>query len=311
MNYFPMPLKPVIHAAAAFAAAFVAVAPVSAQQTSAPAFAAAAPEAQRIVSLNGSNTEVLFALGVGDQVVGRDDSAIFPPAVFKIPSVGYQYQLNAEGILSLKPTLIVGRTDVKPPHVVEQVKAAGVRVELMDEPDNLDEAKQRITKLGELVGKQEKAAELTAQLEADIKAFEARRTEVGDAAKKKAIFIYLRGPKTTFVLGDETNPGRMLALVGAENAMPAVKNTAPVSAEALIAAQPEVIVTFTHGLESVGGIDGLLKLPGVAQTPAGKNKRIIVMDDLYLGGFTNRAGKAAIDLLNALQAEGVTEVKGR
>lgn len=268
-------------------------------------------KSERIVSLNGSNTELLFALGVGDQVVGRDDSAIFPPAVFKIPSIGYQYQLNAEGILSLKPTLVIGRSDVKPPQVVEQIKATGTRVELMDEPDNLDEAKQRITKLGAIVDREDKAAELSAQLEADIKKFEARRAEVGDASKKKALFIYMRGPKTTFVLGDETNPGRMLALVGAENAMPSVKATAPISAEALIAAQPEVIVTFTHGLESVGGIDGLLKLPGVAHTPAGKNKRIIVMDDLYLGGFTNRAGKAALDLLNALLEDGVTTGEGR
>lgn len=263
---------------------------------------------QRIVSLNGSNTELLFALGAGDQVVGRDDSATYPAEVEKIPSVGYQYQLNAEGILSLKPTLVVGRTDVKPPTVIDQVKAAGVNVALIEEPDNIEEAADRILQLGKLTGTESKAKELATQLEKDAAAFEARKAELaGD--KKKAVFIYMRGPSTTFVLGNETNPGRMLELAGAENVMADVGRSAPVTAEALIAAQPEVIVVFKHGLESVGGIDGLMKLQGVAQTPAGKNKRIVVMDDLYLGGFTNRAGKAALDLVNALHGNGVVVVE--
>lgn len=295
---------------ATLAVSLTAISGASAQETTSPATAKSTENAQRIISLNGANTELLFALGVGDQIVGRDDSAIYPPQVFKIPSVGYQFKLNAEGILSLKPTIVIGRTDVKPPTVIDQLKAAGIRVELIDEPINFEEAAERIIKLGELVNRQAKAKELVAGLNADVKKFEARKAELGDAVKKKAVFVYLRGPKVTFVLGEETNPGRMLALVGAENAIPAVKDTAPVTAEALIAAQPEVIVTFTHGIESVGGIDGLLKLPGVAQTPAGKNKRVVVMDDLYLGGFTNRAGAAALDLLNALQAEGVSMVKG-
>jgi len=268
-------------------------------------------KSERIVSLNGSNTELLFALGVGDRVVGRDDSGVYPPEVNNLPSIGYQFQLNAEGILSLKPTLVIGRSDVRPPAVVDQIKAAGVNVELVDEPKNFDQAAARIKKLGQIVGKTEAAEKLVAGLQEDVKAFEKRKRELGDKTKKKAVFLYLRGPKTTFVLGEDTNPGSMLTMVGADNVMGSVGHTAPVTAEALIAAQPEVIVTFTHGLESIGGVEGLSKLQGVAQTPAGKNKRFVVMDDLYLGGFTNRAGKAALDLLNAIQADGVTVVEAK
>lgn len=264
----------------------------------------------RLVSLNGSNTELLYALGLGEQMAGRDDSSIYPPAAMKLPSIGYQYQLNAEGILSLKPTLVIGRSDVKPPQVVEQVKAAGVRVELVDEPLTFDEARERIIRLGDLTGRRDQATTLVAELDADLKLFKARQAELEGKPSPKAVFIYLRG-RTTFVLGEETVPGKMLSLAGAKNAMPAVRKTAPVSAEALIAAQPELIVTFVHGLESAGGLETLLALPGVAQTPAGKNRRIIVMDDLYLGGMTNRAGKAALDLLNAMHEQGVSVVKGR
>lgn len=263
---------------------------------------------QRIVSLNGSNTELLFALGLGDQVVARDDSATYPPAVHNIPSVGYQFRLNAEGILSMKPTIVVGRDDVKPPVVTEQIKATGVRVELLKEPASLAEAEQRITKLGALFNKQDEAAGLVEELASDTKKFEARKAELGDKVKKKAVFLYLRGPKVTFVLGNQSSVAGMLDMVGVENVMGQVGQSAPITAEALIAAQPEVIITFLHGMESLGGMEGVLKLPGIAETPAGRNKRVIAMDDSYLGGLTNRAGKAALDLLNAMQAEGPVTV---
>lgn len=266
---------------------------------------------QRIISLNGSNTELLFALGVGDQVAGRDDSAIFPPEALKIPSIGYQYQLNAEGVLSLTPTLVIGKTDVRPPVVVEQIKASGVRVELLKEPGSLDEVAGRITALGNIVNRSEAAAKLVTQFQSDMKKFTERKAELGNKTRKKAVFLYFRGPKNAFVLGGETGPGRMLALVGAENVLASVGRTAPITAEALIAAQPEVIVTFTHGIESLGGVDALKDVPGVMHTPAGKNGRFVIMDDLYLSGFTHRAGRAALDLMNALQGEGITEVTGR
>src|SRR5690606_6002976 len=133
----------------------------------------------RIVSLNGSNTELLFAFGVGDQVVGRDDSAAYPSDVFKIPSVGYQFKLNAEGILSLKPTLVIGRTDVKPPQVVDQLRAAGVRVELLDEPKDFSMARERIIKLGQILNRENRASELVSQLDADLETFNARKAELG------------------------------------------------------------------------------------------------------------------------------------
>lgn len=270
-----------------------------------------ATAAQRIVSLNGSNTELLFALGLGDQVVARDDSAIYPPAVTKLPSIGYKYKLSAEGILAARPTLVVGQTDVKPPAVVEQLRAAGMRVELIKEPASIEEAEHRITKLASIVGRPHEGEKLLAGLQADLKAFEARKAELGDKGQKRALFLYFRGPKTMFVLGEATPPGAMLKLVGAKNVAGTTRDMAPINAEALVAADPEVIVVFTHGLESIGGIAGIKRVSGVAETTAGRNNRFVVMDDLYLGGMTNRAGKAALDLLNALQDKGVTEVKNQ
>ena len=259
---------------------------------------------ERIVSLNGSTTEILFALGVGENVVGCDASSTYPKNVReKLPSVGYQYRLNVEGILSLKPTLVIGRDDVKPPQVIEQLRMAGVTVLQLKEPRSFEAAKQRLRTIGEAVGCQKRATELIAALAADIEKLEEKRK--GDWPKQKVLFLYLRGPQTAFVVGKDSAPGAMFEIVGAENAAGNIKGSKPMTAEAVIAAQPDVYVLFTTGLESIGGVEGLLKLPGLAHTPAGRNRRVVAMSGQYLSGFGPRCGRAALDLFHGIyEADG-------
>lgn len=264
---------------------------------------------QRIVSLNGSNTEILFALGVGDQIVGVDTSGQTVPGAEKIANIGYQYQVSAEGVLGLNPTLIIGKPEVKPESAIQQFRATGIRVELLKEAVNFEEARQHVLQLGKLVNREEKAKELVAQLNEDIKRFEARKKELGDKLKKKVLFVYLRGPSVVFALGKDTGPGHLIDIVGAQNALPDTERQVPITPEALVSSAPEVLVTFAHGLDSIGGVKGLLTMPGVNLTPAGKNERVVSMDDLYLGVLTHRAGRAALDLLNAIHGEGFIEVK--
>lgn len=268
--------------------------------------------AERIVSLNGSTTETLFALNVGANVVGCDASSTYPKhAKETLPSVGYQYRLNAEGILSLRPTLAIGRSDVKPPQVIEQLRMAGVTVLLFKEPRNFDEAKQRLHTIGKAVGRQEQATALISALDKDIETLKSKLAGQQEQAKLKALFLYLRGPQTAFVLGKDSGPGAMLELVGATNAAGKIKGTKPMTAEAVIAAQPDVYVLFESGLKSIGGVQGLLKVPGLAQTPAGRNKRVVAMDGLYLSGFGPRCGKAALDLFRGIyESEGHFVAKG-
>ena len=256
---------------------------------------------ERIVSLNGSTTEILFALGVGNNVVGCDASSTYPKGVKdKLPSVGYQYGLNAEGILSLNPTLIIGRDDVRPPQVVQQLRMAGVTVLLLKEPRSFETAKQRLLTIGKAVGHEKKAKKLAKALDTDIEKLEAKLASRKETPKQKALFLYLRGTQTTLVLGADTAPGAMLDIIGAENAAGSIKGNKPMTAEAVIAAQPDVYVLFTSSLESIGGIDGLLKLPGLAHTPAGQNRRVVTLDGQYLSGFGPRCGRAALDLFQGI-----------
>ena len=256
---------------------------------------------ERIVSLNGSTTEILFALGVGDNVVGCDASSTYPKGIKeKLPSVGYQYGLNAEGILSLNPTLVIGRDDVRPPQVVQQLRMAGVTVLLLKEPRSFETAKQRLLTIGKAVNREKKANALAKALDTDIKKLETKLAARKGEPKQKALFLYLRGTQTTLVLGTDTAPGAMFDIVGAENAAANIKGNKPMTAEAVIAAQPDVYVLFTSSLESIGGIDGLLKLPGLAHTPAGRNRRVVTLDGQYLSGFGPRCGRAALDLFRGI-----------
>lgn len=256
---------------------------------------------KRIVSLNGSTTEILFALGVGDRVVGCDASSTYPKGIReKLPSVGYQYGLNAEGILSLKPTLVIGREDVRPPQIVEQLRMSGVTVLLLKEPRSFKEAKERLLTIGTAVGRSKKAEELTASLDGDIKKLEEKLTKRKGKPKLRALFMYLRGTQTILVLGKDTVASAMFDIVAVENAAGKIKGNKPMTAESVIAAQPDVYVLFTTGLESVGGVDGLLKIPGLAHTPAGKNRRVVAMSGQYFSGFGPRSGKAALDLFRGI-----------
>ncbi|MDE0552748.1 MAG: hemin ABC transporter substrate-binding protein [Candidatus Poribacteria bacterium] len=260
----------------------------------------------RIVSLNGSTTEILFALGIGETVVGCDASSTYPKGVKeKLPSIGYQYGLNAEGILSLNPTLVIGRIDVRPPQVIQQLRMAGVTVLLLTEPRSFEGAKQRLRTIGKAVGREKKAEELIEALETDIDKLETKLSARKGQPKQKALFLYLRGTQTTLVLGTNTAQGAMLDIAGAENAAGSIKGNKPMTAEAVIAAQPDVYVLFTSGLESIGGVDGLLKLPGLAHTPAGQNGRVVTLDGQYLSGFGPRCGRAALDLF-----KGIHETEG-
>ena len=256
---------------------------------------------ERIVSLNGSTTEILFALGVGDNVVGCDASSTYPKDVKeRLPSVGYQYGLNAEGILSLNPTLVIGRDDVRPPQVVQQLRMAGVTVLLLKEPRGFEAAKQRLRTIGKAVGQEKKAEALIKALDTDIKALDTKLASQEAQPKQKALFLYLRGTQTTLVLGTDTAPGAMFNIIGAENAAGSIKGNKPMTAEAVIAAQPDVYVLFTTSLKSVGGVDGLLNLPGLAHTPAGQNRRVVTLDGQYLSGFGPRCGRAALDLFRGI-----------
>lgn len=261
------------------------------------------PASQRIVTLGGTPTEIAFALGLGDQVVGVDQSSLYPDAARALPQVGYYRAVSAEGILSLRPTLVVASEEAGPPAALELIRSAGVEVVLLPAASTPEAARERIRLFGSHAGAKAQAGELIARLDADLAAARSLVACV-QSETTPALFLFARGGGGVAAAGRETAAQALLELAGATNTMGAgYKGYRPVSAEAVIQAAPVALITTTHAVATMGGAEGALALPGMALTPAGKAKKVVVLDDLLALGFGPRLGQAVRTLAASL-AEG-------
>ncbi len=255
---------------------------------------------QRIVSLSGAITETLFYLGYGDQIIGRDVTSTYPAdAVADIPNLGHVRNLNVEALLGLQPTLILAGEDLKQNKALKNLQDSGIPIQLLPASNSLDNA----LGLAQHFPKELQQPERMAQMQSDYdqKSTQLDALVANQAYQPKVLFIYARGKGSMMVGGEETAASAFIELAGGRNAAIGVEGFQALSVEGLVKAQPDVFFLFDSGLASLGGEAGLLEVPGVAQTPAGKQGRIVAMDGLYALGFTPRATDAAIELANALQ----------
>ncbi|WP_221090156.1 heme/hemin ABC transporter substrate-binding protein [Deinococcus aquaedulcis] len=233
---------------------------------------------RRVVALNATTVELIYRLGQQGSLVGTDVTGTYPPN--KLPSVGHWAQLPAEGILALQPDLVIGTADnfAMPSNVktVQQLRAAGVKVLVLPASDTggLDGVKARLNLLAQVYGVPGAAASLTRSFDTTVQAVKANRPKVAP----RVIFLYAHGPNDASIYGTEGGANDLITLAGGRNIAP-FKDTKTLTAEALVALNPDAIILLERGLEAVGGVDGALKLPGVAQTNAGRARRIYAVDN--------------------------------
>ncbi len=254
-------------------------------------------EKVRVVALSGGITESVYALGRGADVVGVDASSNYPADTKKVPHFNYHRKLSTEPILAQKPTLVLASKESGPPAVLDQLRAAGVKVEVFDEPTDFESAKKRIEAIGKALGADKEAKEVTSKMDADLKAIKA--VENGP----KVLGLYARGPKTLMVAGKATVLESMISLAGGKSVPAGFDGFKPLTPEVVVGAEPDVLVISTHGLQSLGGPDGLSKVPALAATPAVKNKRVIDVDDAVLLSFGPRSAEAVKSIATGLSAE--------
>jgi iron complex transport system substrate-binding protein len=258
-------------------------------------------DVSRIIPANGDIAEVVFALGLGDRVVGTDVSATYPPEADALPEIGYQRTLLAEPMLGLEPTVVVGNTGAGPPGVIEQLRNAGVPVVIVDHPHDLTGPPAKIRLVAQALGVPARGEALARQVEAAIDAAAAGADRhMGEPPR--AALLYLRGSAVRQVGGAGTGVDALLDAAGAVDVGVelGIDEFQPLSDEALIRAAPDVLVVTTSGLASVGGVDGLVEIPAVAGTPAGRDRRVIALDDQLLLGLGPRTGDALRQLVDDL-----------
>lgn len=260
---------------------------------------ASSASATRIVTLGGAITETVFALGAGAQVVGVDASSTYPAGVRALPNVGIYRQAGAEGIMALRPTLVIADAESSAA-TLAQLRGARVRVVVVPAGESEAVALARIAEIGVAIGRTAAADSLGRHVRTGVARATAMARQQAAAQPNgrlpRALFIYARGMGTLFVAGAGTGANEMLRLAGAQNVVTDFSGYKPFTAESVAMSGADVIVLPTHGLESLGGIDALLRLPGLAQTPAGRARRVVTVADDLLLGFGPRLPEA-IDAL--------------
>ncbi|BDS09318.1 heme/hemin ABC transporter substrate-binding protein [Aureispira anguillae] len=271
----------------------------------------AAPKEWRIVSLNGTITELLHTFKLQDKIVGVDVTSTYPESVKSIANLGHTSQLNTEAILELKPNLILIDEKTVGNKALEGLEEAGIDIQVIQIPQTLDGSLKVAQQLGTLLDQTIETEVLAKKIEQNTKKINDLVAKVTE--KPKVLFIYARGAQAMMVAGKNTFAEKMIELAGGIPVVQEFESFKPLTAEALLQYQPEAILMFNSGLASLAdeakeqtGKEQLLAIPGVGQTPAGKNQKIITMEGLYLSGFGPRSSDAALELATALHNNELT-----
>lgn len=259
------------------------------------------PDARRVLAIGGSVTEIIYALGQQDRLIARDTTSSFPAEAQELPDVGYMRALSSEGVLSVKPDLILSEEGAGPPETIAVLKEAGIPFETIPSGTDAEGLAAKIEAVAEALGVPEAAASPIAALKADLDRLSA--AVGGGAPSRRVMFILSLQGGRVMAAGQGTEADAIIRLAGAENAVQGVDGYKPLTDEAITAAAPDTILMMKRGAKDsdhAAATGALMAIPAVAATPAARNGAVIRMDGLYLLGFGPRTGQAALDLHDAI-----------
>ncbi len=250
--------------------------------------------APRVVSIGGAVTEIVYRLGGERYLIATDTTSTFPAAANALRKVGYQRALSAEGILALDPTMLLAAPEAGPAPALAQIESAGVRIVRATGDFTFESLVGNVDLVAKSLALVPAGKSLDGKLHAEWKATRAAIRTTG--TPPKVLFVFSHAANNVQVAGEGTAASAMIALAGGANAMTGFKGYRPLSSEAVIAAAPDLILCTREGIEALGGVEILLSRPGIALTPAGRARRVIHPDALYLLGFGPRLPQAVRDL---------------
>ncbi|MBY7799785.1 ABC transporter substrate-binding protein [Vibrio fluvialis] len=263
------------------------------------AFSSSTLAAERIISAGSSVTELILALGAEQQLVGIDVTSVAPPSL-ALPKVGYHRQLSAEGLLALEPTQLLGSNEMGPDTTLNQLKSAGVDVEVINSDSTPQGLLQRIDQIASLTHSEAAAGPLKQQVNDALKALQAHQPDA--SVRKKVLFLLIHEGRAANVAGSDTVPDAMITLAGGVNPAAAqLTSYKPLSMEAMVEMQPDVILVSGRSYDKMGGADAILAaMPMLTATPAGQSKQIITVDGHALVGGLGLKSLAEAQRLQAL-----------
>lgn len=262
----------------------------------------AAPITDRVVALANGSAEIVYALGAGSALVGRDIASTFPGDL-NVPIVTSAHSISAERVLAQQPDLVLIDGRSGPAEAIAQIKSAGVEVRTIPDAWTLSDMSAKVLAIATVLDLKKQGDRLIAQQQGQL-------AKIKRSAKAvRVAFLYLRGTASIYLLGGKgSGADALIEGIGAVDvgAKAGLKAFTPLTSETVAALNPQVLLVMQKGLESVGGIEGLVTLPGIAQTEAGRQRRIIAVDDSLLLSFGPRTPK-----LMALLSQRVEDVMQR
>lgn len=258
---------------------------------------------QRVISAGSAVTELILALNGQDQLVAVDVTSSNPQTA-DLPQIGYHRQLSAEGLLALNPSQLIGSQEMGPESTLRQLRTAGVNVNIINSDPTADGLLTRIDQVAHLIHRQREAEALKQQVTLDLQQLSEHKNLSSQA---KVLFLLLHEGRAANVAGANTIPDTLITLAGATNpASPLISSYKPLSMEALIEMQPDVILVSGRSFEQLGGAGAVLNaVPALKATPAGINQRIITIDGHAIVG-----GVGLKTLQEALRLQTLLDVKG-
>ncbi|MEM1105624.1 MAG: ABC transporter substrate-binding protein [Pseudomonadota bacterium] len=249
---------------------------------------------ERIVSLGGDVTEILYGLGEGDRIVATDSTSVFPEAAQSMPKVGYVRQLSAEGVLSVEPDLILISGAAGPDTALDQIKASGVEIVQMETRYTIEAIVDKTRQVATAVGAPEAGEVLAGQISAD---WEAASEQIAalDLAPTVLFFATL-GDGAPRAAGRDTAAHGIIELMGGSNPFDEQIGYKALSLEAAVAADPDVVLIMSHHAARIGEVEDVLAHPALALTRAAQSGMVILVDPVTVMQFSPRTPAALGDL---------------
>ncbi len=261
----------------------------------------------RIVCLSKHLTEMMFAIGMGHDLVAVDLSSTYPDSARLLKTVGYHRALSAEGIISMEPGLVIHSRDIGPENVEPQLLKAGIKEKIFGGANTIDSAKLLLAELGRYFHAEQKSDSVIAKMEADIGSATQKISSLHITDTPTVMIIHFgRANNVYFVMSGRNGVGdKMIRLAGGRTAKYDAKGARQISAEAVATANPDIIIATDYGYDQMGSMDKFISgVPGISLTQAARNRRIYRFEEHDLIYFGPRTGENILKLFNCIHPEG-------
>lgn len=236
---------------------------------------------ERVVCVSKQINEFLYEIHADSVLVGRDLTSIYPPQIKSLPSVGYHRALSAEGIISLRPTVLLTDGNFGPDAVAQQVKKVGIPVDTMSPGNSPDSAKALMKALGVRFHHEKDADSVIAKWTADMNAALADTVKWAGKPKPRVLIMHMGQIANNYLAIKRGSPGsQIVEWAGGVNAIDSTGGMMRLTPELIAKAAPDIIIATDVGFDRLGSADKFAAMPGVDVTPAGKNKRIYRIDEI-------------------------------